>query len=118
MERLGETRPSGMNTNGLRTWGMLFVVAGIIGRSVLQKQLLGVGTVSGTQLLEVMQNSGAMAIAAAALVLLAGILAFTSLTHNKQQAQIAQMEAQVAQAEAEAEKAKQEALKAEQETEP
>jgi flagellar basal body-associated protein FliL len=51
-------------------------------------------------------------IAAAALVLLAGILAFTSLTHSKQQAQIAQMEAQVAQAEAEAEKAKQEAEKA------
>ena len=51
-------------------------------------------------------------IAAAALVLLAGILAFTSLTHSKQQAQIAQMEAQVAQAEAEAEKAKQEAAKA------
>ena len=54
-------------------------------------------------------------IAAAALVLVAGILAFTSLTHSKQAAQVAQMEAQVAQAEAEAEKAKQEAIKAQEE---
>ncbi len=48
-------------------------------------------------------------IAAAAIVLVAGIFAFTTLTHGKQEAQIAQLEAQQAQAAAEAEKAKQEA---------
>lgn len=47
-------------------------------------------------------------IAAAAVVLVAGIFAFTTLTHGKQEAQIAQLEAQQAQAAAEAEKAKQE----------
>ena len=43
MERLGNTRPSGLHAGNLRAWGMLFVVAGIIGRSILQNQMLGVG---------------------------------------------------------------------------
>ena len=29
-ERLGMTRPSGLNSNGLRTWGMLFALGGIM----------------------------------------------------------------------------------------
>lgn len=70
MERLGNTRPTGMNTNGLRTWGMLFILAGIISRSILQNELLGMLNTSGAGLLDVMQNvEGAMTMAAVALVL-------------------------------------------------
>lgn len=70
MERLGNTRPSGLHAGNLRAWGMMFVIAGIISRSVLQNQMLGMGTRSMAELLEFMQTSeSAMAIATVALVL-------------------------------------------------
>ena len=70
MERLGNTRPSGLHSGNLRAWGMLFVIAGIISRSILQNQMLGMGTRSMTELLELMQSSEtAMIIATVALVL-------------------------------------------------
>lgn len=67
MERLSNTKSSGLNGNGLRTWGLIFLAAGIFGRSVLQNRVLGIGQVNGQQLLEVM-NSNMMA-ATLALVL-------------------------------------------------
>ena len=70
MERLGNTRPSGLHTGNLRAWGMLFAVAGIFSRSILQNQLLGVGLRSMAELMEFMQSSStAMTIATVALVL-------------------------------------------------
>lgn len=70
MERLGTTGPSGMNANGLRAWGMIFLIAGIISRSVLQNQFLGVGSITSAELVQVMQASdSAMRIAAFALIL-------------------------------------------------
>lgn len=57
MERLGNTKPSGLHAGNLRAWGMFFVIAGIIGRGLLQSKLLGVGTVSMQTLLEMMQAS-------------------------------------------------------------
>lgn len=70
MERLGNTRPSGLHAGNLRAWGMLFAIAGIISRSILQNQMLGMGTRSMAELLELMQQSEtAMAIATVALVL-------------------------------------------------
>lgn len=70
MERLGDTKRSGLNRNGLKTLGILFLVAGIIGRSVLQNQLLGLGRVSSMELMEAMQASdGTMMIATVALIL-------------------------------------------------
>lgn len=69
-ERLGMTRPSGLNSNGLRTWGMLFALGGIISRGILQNEMLGMLNVKGAALLDIMQNvEGAMAMAAVALVL-------------------------------------------------
>ena len=69
-ERLGMTRPSGLNSNGLRTWGMLFALGGIISRGILQNEMLGMLNVNGAALLDIMQNvEGAMAMAAVALVL-------------------------------------------------
>ena len=70
MERLGNSRPSGLNTGSLRTWGMLFAIAGIISRCVLQNTLLGVGTRSMQELMELMQaDQTAMIITTVSLVL-------------------------------------------------
>lgn len=70
MERLGNTRPSGLHAGNLRAWGMLFAIAGIISRSILQNRMLGVGLHSMQELMQMMQNSDtAMAIATVALVL-------------------------------------------------
>ena len=70
MERLGNTRPSGLNTGSLRTWGMLFVIAGIISRSVLQNTILGVGENSMQELMDMMRTSEtAMIITTVSLVL-------------------------------------------------
>ena len=70
MERLGNTRPSGLHAGNLRAWGMLFAVAGIIGRSIMQNQMLGVGVLSAEDLVQMMQSSQeAFIIATIALVL-------------------------------------------------
>lgn len=70
MERLGNTKPSGLHAGNLRAWGMLFAVAGIISRSILQNRMLGMGTRSMAELMELMQTSDmAMGIATVALVL-------------------------------------------------
>ena len=70
MERLGNTRPSGLHAGNLRAWGMLFAIAGIISRSILQNQMLGMGNRSMMELVELMQISEtAMAVATVALVL-------------------------------------------------
>ena len=70
MERLGNTRPSGLHAGNLRAWGMLFAVAGIVGRSILQNQMLGVGVLSAEKLVQMMQSSQeAFIIATIALIL-------------------------------------------------
>ena len=70
MERLGETKSSGLSAAALRTWGMLFLAGGIAGCSILQNRLLGIAGLTGEQLLETMSSSQqSMAIATAALVL-------------------------------------------------
>ena len=70
MERLGNTRPSGLHAGNLRAWGMLFAVAGIVGRSILQNRMLGVGVLSPEELVQMMQASQeAFVIATIALVL-------------------------------------------------
>ena len=70
MERLGNTRPSGLHTGSLRAWGMLFVIAGIVSRGILQNRMLGVGLHSMQELMEMMQSSNtAMIIATIALIL-------------------------------------------------
>ena len=70
MERLGNNRPAGLHAGSLRAWGMLFVVAGIVGRSILQNQMLGIGVLSAEELVQLMQASQeAFIIATIALVL-------------------------------------------------
>lgn len=70
MERLRKETSSGLTANALRTWGMLFLACGIIGRSILQNRLLGIQQLSNQQLLEAMTGSQfTMIVATAALVL-------------------------------------------------
>lgn len=71
MERLSSSRPtSGLHSGSLRAWAMLFAIAGIVSRSILQNRLLGVGTNSMQEVLEMMQASEtAMIITTVSLVL-------------------------------------------------
>lgn len=58
MERLSTNRrPSGITVNALRTWGVLFLIAGIAGRGVLQTHVLGFSGMNTQQMLEAMQAS-------------------------------------------------------------
>ena len=51
MERLGNTRStSGLHAGSLRAWGMLFAIAGIISRGILQNKMLGVGSLGPEEL--------------------------------------------------------------------
>ena len=70
MERLGNARPSGLHSGALRAWGMLFAIAGIVSRALLQNKMLGVGLRSMEELMELMQTSDtAMIVATVALIL-------------------------------------------------
>ena len=69
MERLRENRSSGITGNAVRAIAMLLLVMGIVGRSVLQNRLLGLGVLSMEELLTAMQNSeSTMTIATVSLV--------------------------------------------------
>lgn len=69
MQIIPGRKRNGIHSGALRTWGMLFVAAGVISRSVLQRSMLGMGAISGPQLLEIMSTDSAMSIATVALVL-------------------------------------------------
>lgn len=57
MERVEVTRTRGLSRNAVRTWGLLFLTLGVMGRSILQNRLLGLGQISGQQLMELMNGS-------------------------------------------------------------
>lgn len=70
MERIDKPKPRGLNTNGLRIWGMLFLLVGILGKSLLQNRYLGMGSISAQELVEgVLSTEMGMTIAASALVM-------------------------------------------------
>lgn len=72
MERLTNTeRPSGFSCRGLRIWGLMLTLAGIVGRGLLQNRFLGMmGTLTSDELLAVLDASeNGMAIATVSLVL-------------------------------------------------
>ena len=60
MERIRDTKNVGITGAGLRTWGMLFLTVGIVGKAILQNRLLRLGAVTPQQLLEAMQGSNAV----------------------------------------------------------
>lgn len=70
MERLGETSPKGLTGASLRTWGIVLIAAGIIGRCILQNTILGIGGATTQQMLEALSaSSDSMMIAAVSLIL-------------------------------------------------
>ncbi len=70
MERLVNEKPSGLSATALRTWGMLFLALGAVGRGILQNRVLGLGGITDQKMLEaVLSGDGAMFIAALSLVL-------------------------------------------------
>ena len=69
MERVEVTKTRGLNRNVVRTWGLLFLTLGVMGRSILQNRLLGLGQISGNQLMDLMNASDeAMIFATIALI--------------------------------------------------
>lgn len=70
MEQLTVRKKHGINGNALRTWGLLFLAAGVIGRGLIQTHMLGIGQLTTQQLLEVMGASQqAMGLVTCSLVL-------------------------------------------------
>lgn len=71
MDRLSNRKkPTEINGNAFRTWGLLFLAAGVIGRGVIQTHMLGIGQVNTQQLLEIMGASdSAMTLATVSLAL-------------------------------------------------
>lgn len=58
MDRLGNHyKKTGITVSALRTWGMIFLAAGVIGRGVLQNHILGFSGMDTQQMLTVMQSS-------------------------------------------------------------
>ena len=70
MERINTSKPRGLNTNGLRAWGMIFLLLGILGKSLLQNGMLGMGSANAQELLEgVLSTDMGMTVATVALAL-------------------------------------------------
>jgi len=57
MDRLISKKQSGITSNALHTWGMLFLTIGIVGKSIFQNRLLGAVGLNTQQLLAAMDAS-------------------------------------------------------------
>lgn len=63
------SKPKGISGNALRTWGYFFLLLGIAGQSIIQNQILGLGSVTTQELLTAMESNPAiMGLATLALV--------------------------------------------------
>ena len=71
MERLSNTEhSSGLSCRGLRIWGLMLALAGIVARGILQNRVLNLGDLSNDQLLALLDSTGdAMTVATVSLVL-------------------------------------------------
>lgn len=73
MERLNDRsvkRPSGISANGIRIWGLVLLAASLIGRSLIQFRIFGVGSATAEELLAIMGESQKMMYLAAISVIL------------------------------------------------
>ena len=73
MERLSDnTRPAGIGAGALRTWGLIFLLAGVMGRGLIQNVLLGLGNMTMDQIFQAMNEmEGVMGMVTLSLVLTA-----------------------------------------------
>jgi len=70
MERLTQQKIRGLNKRQLVFWGLLFLLAGVISRSVLQNRVLHMGSLTNQQLLETLSASNRAVITAAIALML------------------------------------------------
>lgn len=73
MERLNDRRVverSGITANGIRIWGIFLLAASVIGRSIIQCRIFGVGSATGEELLAIMEQDQKMMYLAAISVIL------------------------------------------------
>ena len=69
MERLRTEQPKGLTRAGIRKWGMLFLILGMFGRSIILNCYLGFDNLTGDQLLNAMNtDSDVMAAVTFALI--------------------------------------------------
>ena len=70
MEKIKNPEEKGLSKNQVLFWGLIFLLAGMISRGVLQTRVLQIGELTGMQLLQLLSDSdSAMATATAALVM-------------------------------------------------
>lgn len=69
MEKLRTEQPRGLTAAGVRKWGMLFLILGLFGRSILLNRYLGIGGMTSDQLLQAM-NSGSEVMTAVTIALI------------------------------------------------
>lgn len=67
METLQEKPKTGLSGDGLRAWGLIALAAGAVGSSLIQRTLLGLGGLTTTELLSLMDDS--MVLVTVALIL-------------------------------------------------
>lgn len=70
METLQERPKTGLSGDGLRAWGLIALAAGVAGKGLIQRKLLGLGGLTTTELLSLMDTSeSAMVLVTVALIL-------------------------------------------------
>ena len=72
MERLArrDEKRNGITRNGLRLWGLVLLALGAVGQGIIQKRMLGLGSVTSDQLLEAMiADESVMVLSTLALVM-------------------------------------------------
>lgn len=71
MERIQPRTKRGISSSGVRLWGMLFVVLGAVGKSLIQNRILGMSQTGGPGLEALLEtNPGMMSYVTAAVVLM------------------------------------------------
>ena len=71
MERIQPRRTRGITSGGVRLWGMLFVVLGVVGKSLIQNRILGMSQPGGVNLEALLEaNPDMMGYVTAAVVLM------------------------------------------------
>ncbi len=64
-----DNRMTGLSAQSLRTWGILALIAGIMGNGIIQNSILGIRELNVEQIMAAMQDSAYMGLATIALIL-------------------------------------------------
>lgn len=57
MKRIGNNNPKGLSRQAIRTWGLLFLVAGIVGQGIIMNVLLDMQGKSSAEILASLENN-------------------------------------------------------------